>query len=666
MIAVTASTAIREPPPPVSLWDDAPTGTGGGQPVPLEGGRQFATVRIDTMVSYIRYLFEQRQAVILPDGSDYWFFFAYNDNGEHVRTTIFDELDLLAPAQWDVTDVWTQNVGGQLRYVIPSAYWDGTYWYPEVCTNTWPGTGGATNEDLTYWFLDEGSLGVGLWTPPIDVGGAADNPDWYLPLTAVGPNNVVYMDGQTRAYAAWDDWHIFKSFDGWTGTEIIPMTVVFPEDLPYSQGYENTQLLYRNGRLVIVTGGYRGPDYSLPTNPLLAVFRQSTDGGATWGDTTWVDQSFVADIPGEYPGIDGHWSNSFFGGLIDQDGDLHILMMVVDYGCFNNTSYVHGMYDVHEEYGAWTATMVCDGTYQVTPDSIWDPRTELLAGDTHMHSPSLAEGEDGTLFAAWADYGFYDGVTSTLDIWLTRSHDGGATWLPPVRITDTTGDNEYFPRLVPATTDSFAYALTMYNNDDGPMDMIQVPVDFEVVPVELASLTARPVGESVLVAWETRSERDNLGFNVERSDSRAGAYERLNDVLIPGAGMTSEPRTYSYVDESAEPGHTYWYRLEDVSASGERTLHGPVQVMVPGASGLTLQVLGGTDPSFRMQFTRGGGAALSLYDIRGSRAATVWAGEAGEGEARTVRMSADIGSGLYTAKLTQGERSVTRKLVLAR
>jgi hypothetical protein len=595
-----------------------------------------------------------KQAVILPNAGEYWFFFAYNDNRSHVRTKVFSESQLWDPAQWIVADVATYAGGSTLRYVSPTAYWEGGVWYPQVTWNAWPPT-------ETWHHVDQGGLGSGLWTSPIDVSGPIY--DYYLPVTEAGPNNVVLMSGLARDVAN-DSW-VFKSFDGWTGDILDPPgeAVIFPDTVVWRQGLENSQILYRDGKLVAAVGGYRNDQYTQPTNPLLVVFRESTDGGLSWTDTTWVDQSLVPEIPGTYPGIKGHgfYSGSFFDGLIDRDGDLHFISAVVDSGCWQNTSYVHGFYDVHQDAGAWTASFVCDGTYQVTPDSVWDPRTELLGGDTWMDFPSLAEGEDGTLFAAWSDLV----AEAMTDIWVARSHDGGNTWLPAVNVTET-DENELSPRLVATATDSFVYVLTMYDWYDGPMDMIQVPVGFEVVPVELTSFTARAIDGGVLLEWATQSERDNYGFDVLRSGSEGGPYQRLNEGLIPGAGTMTIPRAYSFLDETVQPSRTYWYMLEDVSLSGERTSHGPVLATVPGISGLALRVLGGTEPSFSMQFMRAGEAALALYDIRGSRVATVWEGEVGAGESRVARLKPEVSPGFYTAVLREGERCVTAKVAIAR
>jgi hypothetical protein len=467
-----------------------------------------------------------------------------------------------------------------------------------------------------------------------------------------------------------DDSHIFKSFDGVTGVILDPPgeVMIFPADDSYGpnpvygQGYENSQLVYRDGAILIAAGGYRTADFGAHDNPLLAVYRISDDGGNTWSENVWLDQAVVPDMPGSLPGIEGHYSNSFFDALIEDDGDLHFLCVVADSGYFGNTSQIHGIYDLHQESGAWTASLVCDGMYQITPDSVW-----TTDGST-MHSPSLAEGEDGTLFAAWADAGW-----TSLETWLSRSHDGGSTWVPAINATETPGGfDEYFPRLISTATDSFVYIVTMYGAGgiDGPLYCVQVPVDFEYVPVELSSFAADIIAEGVMLQWATQSEKDNFGFNVERSTTQQGVYERLNAQIIPGAGTTSVPRHYSYLDETAEPGATYWYRLQDVSLAGESEYHGPVEVTVPTATELTLNVIGGLGDSelqFTMTFGSAGPAALKLYDLSGRLATALWEGDVSRGtQTIAPEISAALPEGAYVAVLGQHNAVAHQKVVLIR
>ena len=90
------------------------------------------------------------------------------------------------------------------------------------------------------------------------------------------------------------------------------------------------------------------------------------------------------------------------------------------------------------------------------------------------------------------------------------------------------------------------------------------------LPVTLSNVRADRVEGGVVVRWSTASEMENAGFYVlRRWDSQAG-FVKVNPTLIPGAGTTAERSTYTYRDTTAQPNVPYYYRLEEVSLSGER------------------------------------------------------------------------------------------------
>ncbi len=90
------------------------------------------------------------------------------------------------------------------------------------------------------------------------------------------------------------------------------------------------------------------------------------------------------------------------------------------------------------------------------------------------------------------------------------------------------------------------------------------------LPVTLSQFRADRTETGVVVQWTTQSEMDNAGFHLLRSrDSQAG-FVRVNPSLILGAGTTAERHTYTYTDTTAQSNVPYYYRLEDVSLSGER------------------------------------------------------------------------------------------------
>jgi hypothetical protein len=96
--------------------------------------------------------------------------------------------------------------------------------------------------------------------------------------------------------------------------------------------------------------------------------------------------------------------------------------------------------------------------------------------------------------------------------------------------------------------------------------------------VQLASFTAQVSSvNGVRLEWETSTEVENSGFNVLRSISGDGEYEKLNASLI-------RPRRdghYSFEDKNLTAGRRYYYMLEDVDLQGNVVRHGPIVAEVP-------------------------------------------------------------------------------------
>jgi hypothetical protein len=78
------------------------------------------------------------------------------------------------------------------------------------------------------------------------------------------------------------------------------------------------------------------------------------------------------------------------------------------------------------------------------------------------------------------------------------------------------------------------------------------------------------------IRWATASEVDNFGFDVFRSESEDGPFDKLNDRVIEGAGTSDEPQRYEFVDDTIDPHKTYYYYVESISMSGVRERFTPV------------------------------------------------------------------------------------------
>lgn len=134
--------------------------------------------------------------------------------------------------------------------------------------------------------------------------------------------------------------------------------------------------------------------------------------------------------------------------------------------------------------------------------------------------------------------------------------------------------------------------LTIYlkvtNNDNGESNTFSGTLtdtyntdwftDDYTLPVELASFTARIEDMVVILEWKTHSETDNAGFNLYRSLDFESGFEKINTVLIQGAGNTSIEQIYHFKDVHVQEGQTYYYKIENVDRDGGSHMHGPIVI----------------------------------------------------------------------------------------
>ncbi|MCX6151400.1 MAG: DUF4961 domain-containing protein [Ignavibacteriales bacterium] len=85
-----------------------------------------------------------------------------------------------------------------------------------------------------------------------------------------------------------------------------------------------------------------------------------------------------------------------------------------------------------------------------------------------------------------------------------------------------------------------------------------------VLPVELTSFSATGTKNGVQLKWETATETNNLGFDIERStDSKV--FNKIGSVS--GKGTTTQKTSYSFVDQGAANGKLF-YRLKQMDFEG--------------------------------------------------------------------------------------------------
>jgi hypothetical protein len=86
------------------------------------------------------------------------------------------------------------------------------------------------------------------------------------------------------------------------------------------------------------------------------------------------------------------------------------------------------------------------------------------------------------------------------------------------------------------------------------------------------------------IRWVTQSEEEVFGYDVYRGESEVGPFQRLNELAISGGGTTDLPQRYVYTDDTIESGKVYWYYVEKITLSGERSRLTPIYPSRPKAA----------------------------------------------------------------------------------
>jgi hypothetical protein len=191
------------------------------------------------------------------------------------------------------------------------------------------------------------------------------------------------------------------------------------------------------------------------------------------------------------------------------------------------------------------------------------------------------------------------------------------------------------------------------------------------LPIELASFSVSKQSDGLLLRWSTTTEKNNYGFEIERSIDGA-PWEPAG--FVPGAGTSNEPHEYALLDTKyagALPAGPVAYRLRQIDRDGGEHYSGTVE-FTPAASPqlrLAQNYPNPFNPSTLVAFSLPVQRAVTLrvYDALGRVVATLLDHAPLAAGTHTARFDGrDLPSGSYLVRLESGGESSQRTMVLAR
>jgi len=190
------------------------------------------------------------------------------------------------------------------------------------------------------------------------------------------------------------------------------------------------------------------------------------------------------------------------------------------------------------------------------------------------------------------------------------------------------------------------------------------------LPVELAGFSASLRENTSVLSWQTLSEENNAGFEVQRTPTGTSEWSTIDFVESQApSGTSTESQSYRFRDAPLPyAADTLRYRLRQIDLDGSATTTAPITVVRrPGELELKPPFPNPVQEQARVRFAGPGRqkAALRLYDTLGRTVRTLTEGPVNGHQEIQVDLSG-VPSGTYFLRLQAGDQTEMQQMTVVR
>ncbi|MBL1212363.1 MAG: T9SS type A sorting domain-containing protein [Ignavibacteriae bacterium] len=185
----------------------------------------------------------------------------------------------------------------------------------------------------------------------------------------------------------------------------------------------------------------------------------------------------------------------------------------------------------------------------------------------------------------------------------------------------------------------------------------------QALPVELTSFSVQTVNGYALITWQTASEQNNLGFEIQRSVGMKNNWGNIG--FVPGKGTSNAANYYSFTDDKNLLSGNYSYRLKQIDLDGSYTFSDVLQLNItePDETVLYQNSPNPFNPSTNIEFKvqSAQNVILDVYDIKGERIITLVNKYLQPGSYKFNFDAGNLSSGIYFYRL-QSDKTIIKKM----
>lgn len=244
------------------------------------------------------------------------------------------------------------------------------------------------------------------------------------------------------------------------------------------------------------------------------------------------------------------------------------------------------------------------------------------------------------------------------------STDGGQTF-PIVLASNTPNDGSEIVTIPSNQTTTARIKVEAVGNVFFDLSNTNFTIDAPI-PVELTSFNHTINGNNVTLIWNTATETNNYGFEIEKRNSEGNStWTKIG--FVQSSGNSTVPREYSFTDSKLKTG-SYSYRLRIVDLDGKFAYSNEINVEIesPASFSLLQNYPNPFNPSTIIKYKTpvSGNISLIIYDVLGNEVETLVNEFKVAGEYEIEFSNANLTSGVYYYQFRTPTFAETKKMML--
>jgi hypothetical protein len=335
-------------------------------------------------------------------------------------------------------------------------------------------------------------------------------------------------------------------------------------------------------------------------------------------DHIWSSATLGDDIVYDYDPTDGYSSN-----LSHNDGDK--------FTATTTSGTISGIQVYRVDDNSVRSGSTVPANYIVDSQRYWGVRVI---------------GTDNPTYDIVYNYDGHHGIITESDLKLVKRYD--------------VSDPDWIDAGASLDVNAHTLTLTAQSGTEYALASISDPL-----PVELSLFSANVIDKDVHLYWQTESEVNNYGFNIERSLDNM-TWNTIS--FVEGFGNSNSPKNYNFSDTDVGQFGKYYYRLKQIDNDGTFEYSNVVKVSfgIPDVFYLNQNYPNPFNPLtvIKYQIPEVSFVTLNVYDVLGREVSTLVNEEKPVGSYEVEFDGSELTSGIYFYRLMTGDFIMTKSMML--